>query len=425
MDEDVMIKVEGLSKKFCRSLKRSMFYATIDIVRAMFGVRYDKLLLRQGEFLSLDNLSFEVKRGEALGIIGQNGSGKTTLLRLISGIFPPDGGCISTRGRMGALIAIGAGFHPHMTGRQNIYLNGTIIGMSRKEIDENIAEIIAFADIGDFIDSPVYSYSSGMTVRLGFSIAIHANPDILLADEGLAVGDLGFALKCYRKISQYVERGGTIVLVSHNMQLIRNTCEDVIWMSKGKIMKIGKASEICNEYENAAVEIETEKAAESERIGVHNYDDDCHITKVEFINEAGDVIRNFTSGDSMGLRIHYETTRPIINPIFTIALTDASGNLIFESYSDHGEIESLDGKGHVEFLTAKLPIRATTYDCQLSLAESSILKKIEWHEQPYRAPFINEHGLAFNQGLVAVNPKWRNSRLQTLIIATAPEQLSP
>jgi lipopolysaccharide transport system ATP-binding protein len=142
MEKDIVIKIEGLNKKFCRNLKRSMFYGCVDIARDMFGISYDRSKLRPGEFWALKDISFELKKGEALGIIGQNGSGKTTLLRLINGIFPPDSGKISVRGRMGALIAVGAGFHPHMTGKENIYLNGTILGMTRKEIDLKYQEII-------------------------------------------------------------------------------------------------------------------------------------------------------------------------------------------------------------------------------------------------------------------------------------------
>ena len=210
-----------------------MLYGSVDVAKAMLGIRIDSLQLRTGEFLALENVNFELKKGEALGILGQNGSGKTTLLRIINGIFPPDGGVVSVRGRIGALIAVGAGFHPHFSGRENIFLNGSLLGMSTEEIKEKFDQIVAFADIGEFLEAPVATYSSGMSVRLGFAIAIHATPDILLADEVLAVGDLAFALKCYRKISEYREAGGSIILVSHSIQLMRNTCQKVLWLDKG------------------------------------------------------------------------------------------------------------------------------------------------------------------------------------------------
>jgi lipopolysaccharide transport system ATP-binding protein len=191
---DTLIKVEGLHKKFCQSLKRSMFYGTIDATKSMLGLPIKNADLRKKEFWALQDINFELKQGEKVGVLGANGSGKSTLLRLLNGVFPPDVGKITLNGRIGALIAVGAGFHPHMTGRENIYLNGTILGMTRKEIEKKFNEIVDFAEIGDFIDSPVATYSSGMTVRLGFSIAVHGKVEIMLVDEILAVGDLAFQL---------------------------------------------------------------------------------------------------------------------------------------------------------------------------------------------------------------------------------------
>ncbi|MBE9531297.1 MAG: ABC transporter ATP-binding protein, partial [Proteobacteria bacterium] len=194
---EVVISIKNLSKKFCTHLKRSMAYGIIDLSKNLVGIKPNTEELRRDEFWALDNMNFELKRGEVLGLIGLNGCGKTTLLRLLTGIFPPDKGEITIKGRVGALIAVGAGFHPHMTGRENIYLNGTILGMSAKELDACFDDIIEFAEIGDFIEAPVSTYSSGMRVRLGFAIAIHINPDILLIDEVLAVGDLNFSIKCF------------------------------------------------------------------------------------------------------------------------------------------------------------------------------------------------------------------------------------
>ena len=171
----IVLRVENLCKKFCPTLKHSMYYGAIDTVRSMLGVAYATDQLRKNEFWALDDICFELRKGEALGIIGANGSGKSTLLRLITGIFPPDKGRIAFKGRIGALIAVGAGFHPYMTGRENIYLNGTILGMTRREIDAKLDAIIDFADIGDFLEAPISTYSSGMRVRLGFAIAVTAS----------------------------------------------------------------------------------------------------------------------------------------------------------------------------------------------------------------------------------------------------------
>ena len=192
MTNDTVIKVENVSKKYCRSLKHTMMYGMQDIARNSIGLKSCSDTLREGEFWALNDVSFEVKKGETLGIVGANGSGKSTLLKLLNGIFMPDKGRIEINGRVGALIEVGAGFHPMLTGRENIYVNGAILGMSKKEIDKKFDEIVDFADIGDFIDSPVKHYSSGMYVRLGFAIASHADLDILMVDEVLAVGDFRF-----------------------------------------------------------------------------------------------------------------------------------------------------------------------------------------------------------------------------------------
>jgi lipopolysaccharide transport system ATP-binding protein len=240
---DPIIKVEGLYKKFCRSLKRSMYYGTLDMTRDMFGFPRTADILRKTEFWALQDINLELRQGETLGLIGQNGCGKTTLLRLLNGIFPPDQGKITISGRIGALIAVGAGFHPHMTGRENIFLNGAILGISRGDIKQKFAEIVEFAELGEFIDAPVATYSSGMAVRLGFAIAIHAQIGILLVDEILAVGDAGFQLKCYKKIGELRKEGIGTVLVSHNMHLISIYSDKVVVLDSGKIKFFGYSNE--------------------------------------------------------------------------------------------------------------------------------------------------------------------------------------
>jgi len=216
MGDKVAIKVEKVSKKYCKSLKRSMLYGIKDIARNTLGQSSHSHRLRKQEFWAVDDVSFEVKKGETLGIIGPNGAGKTTLLKMLNGIFWPDKGKITIKGRVGALIAVGAGFHPMLSGRENIYINGAILGMTKKDVDAKFDDIVEFADIGDFLDTPVKFYSSGMFVRLGFAVAIHCEPDILLVDEVLAVGDRNFQIKCFRKMHELKKKEDvSIVLVSH------------------------------------------------------------------------------------------------------------------------------------------------------------------------------------------------------------------
>src|SRR4030042_894305 len=194
-----------------------MYYGMMDIGRNMFGLASHSERLKNGEFWALDDVSFDVKKGETLGIIGANGSGKTTLLKLLNGIFWPDRGRIAIKGKVGVLIEVGAGFHPLLTGRENIYINSAILGMTKKEVDKKFDVIVEFSDIGEFLDTPVKYYSSGMFVRLGFAIAVHCEPDILLIDEVLAVGDIRFQVKCFGRVQEFKETGKTMILVTHDM----------------------------------------------------------------------------------------------------------------------------------------------------------------------------------------------------------------
>lgn len=228
------ITVDGLSKKYCRSLKRSMVYGIHDISRNMLGLGSRPGRLRPGEFWALDNVSFAIQRGETLGVVGPNGSGKTTLLKILNGIFWPDRGHVLIHGKVGALIEVGAGFHPLLTGRENIFVNGAILGMSRREVKDKFDQIVDFADIGDFLDAPVKHYSSGMHVRLGFAIAVHCSPDILLVDEVLAVGDEGFQRKCFDKIGELKKNDCTTIIVSHNMHSISSFSDHVLLLDHGR-----------------------------------------------------------------------------------------------------------------------------------------------------------------------------------------------
>lgn len=251
-DNGEVLKIENLSKKFCGSLRRSMYYGVIDILKAAIGIIKPSTKLRKDEFWALDGIYFTLNRGETLGIIGVNGSGKTTLLRMISGIYPPTAGKITVHGRVGTLIALGAGFHPHLSGRDNIHLNGVILGMTKSEIDEKIDDIIEFAGLGSFIDSPVATYSSGMTVRLGFSIAINSEPDILLIDEILAVGDINFQKKCLEKIDQLRQNKG-VIFVTHTLSHIYRICDRVLWIEDGKVKLEGSPAHVVREYVNSSI----------------------------------------------------------------------------------------------------------------------------------------------------------------------------
>ena len=256
-NSEVLIKVENVSKKFCRSLKRSLWYGVKDLTSELLR-RNGYRELRQEEFWALEDVSFELRSGQTLGIIGINGAGKTTMLRILNGLIKPDRGKITLRGRVGALIALGAGFNPILTGRENIYINAAVLGFSKRQVDGLLNDIIEYADIGDFIDTPVQNYSSGMRVRLGFAVAAYLSPDVFLIDEVLAVGDYAFREKSFARVIRLCKSGAGVVFVSHNMAAILTICDRVLWLDHGQIhMTAGQVSatytEDVDEYMSEAV----------------------------------------------------------------------------------------------------------------------------------------------------------------------------
>lgn len=228
---EVLVSVEGLSKKFCKDLKTSLWYGVKDLWGGVTGNKNERLL-RDKEFWAVKDISFTLRRGECLGLIGHNGAGKSTLLKILNGLINPDAGKVTIKGRVGALIELGAGFNPILSGRENIYNNGAILGFSRKEIDSKLDHIIDFAELEAFIDMPVQNYSSGMKVRLGFAVAAQMEPDVLIIDEVLAVGDLGFVLKCFKTIDTILPRTA-IIFVSHSMPMVSRICNQIILMENG------------------------------------------------------------------------------------------------------------------------------------------------------------------------------------------------
>lgn len=250
------ISFDGVWKKFRRGERHDSLRDLIpSLVRHAFR-RRDPLALERNEFWILRDLSFNVRAGEALGIIGRNGAGKSTTLKLLTRILKPTKGTTKITGRVGALIEVAAGFHPDLTGRENVYLQGAILGMRRHEINANLDQIIAFAELGDFMDTPVKRYSSGMNARLGFSIAAHLRPDVLLIDEVLAVGDLKFQQRCYDKLRDFRQQGVAIAFVSHNMQAIASLCDRVLLLRPGSTPIMGGVSDVVAQYASGAAAVD-------------------------------------------------------------------------------------------------------------------------------------------------------------------------
>ncbi|BDA69620.1 ABC transporter ATP binding subunit [Calothrix sp. PCC 7716] len=346
--------VENVSKKFCRNLKQSLKYGVQDIITEITGKNRNSDKLRNGEFWALQNISLQLKPGEALGLIGANGAGKTTLLRLISGLMKPDTGCIKVRGRVAPLIALGAGFNPILTGRENIYANMSILGLSTQQITKRLKDVIDFAEIDTAIDAPVQTYSSGMAARLGFACAVHIEPDVLLIDEVLAVGDIKFRMKCYQKLAQLREQGTAFILVAHNPHVVLNVCESSIYLAKGNIITSGNTADVIRAYEddlNMVTYSESESIMylpakpESESMGVD-------ITSLCFKDNQSEIIPTLISGQPANLAINCQANQNIDNLNIGVIISALSGQneriLYITSASDNELIQIQSGAVEIQ-----------------------------------------------------------------------------
>jgi ABC-type polysaccharide/polyol phosphate transport system ATPase subunit len=297
---DNVICVEEVSKKFSRALRQMMAYVPRDVVRSIIGLNRSSTQLRKSEFWAVDRVSFELQQGDRLGLIGRNGSGKSTLLKLLNGILLPDNGIIRIKGRVGALIEVGAGFHPMLTGKENIFVNGAILGIEQRELRKKFDEIVSFAEIGDFLESPVKFYSSGMSVRLGFAVAVSVAPEILLIDEVLAVGDFAFQKKCFDRLEKMVDKGTTIVVVSHSMATVQRLCPKALFMRQGKGVFLGDSREASAKfYESLSRDSGGDGSASSGKDGIFHKSEgvmDVYITGFRILNEAMLPVQRIASG---------------------------------------------------------------------------------------------------------------------------------
>lgn len=326
-ESEVILSVDDVSKKFCRDLKRSLIYGVKDIVSELSGTRQGTDTLRPKEFWALNKVSFQLKRGEAVGLIGKNGSGKSTLLRIISGLIKPDAGSVEVVGRVAPLIALGAGFSPILSGRENVYANMSILGVSKREIRNLIDEVIDFAEIGNAIDAPVQTYSSGMAARLGFACAIHTKPDILLLDEVLAVGDIRFRQKCYRMLNQLRQDGTAFVLVAHNSNAILSVCDTAVYLKQGQVVMTGRANDVVTRYERDLFSIEVQESAgrlflPSKKPGESTGLD---ILSLCFKDESGEMTDAPISGKPTDFCIAYRAKEPLQDASIDLMIKDQIG----------------------------------------------------------------------------------------------------
>lgn len=386
------------------------------------------------EYWALRDVSFEVKRGQMVGIVGANGAGKSTLLKLLCRIIEPSSGAITVDGRVSALLELGAGFHPDLTGRENIYLNGSILGFSRAEMDRIYADILDFSEMERFIDVPVKHYSSGMYMRLGFSIAIHLRPDILLVDEVLAVGDQAFQRRCLDKIGQMKRQGVTILLVTHALDQVRTLCDRAIWLDEGQVQADGPVEQVLEQYlarvladeeqelrraEAARREsklwlqparLPDESPAEAQEGPFRRWGSlEAEIVRVQLLDAQGQERRSFHTGRPLVVRIHFSATQRIERPQFGLALYHACGfqingpNTVFSGL----EIEAIEGEGYLDYVVESLPLLEGSYFLSVSLNNYDGSHPYDYHHQAYTFRVQPGGGVREKYGSVFIPAMWR------------------
>lgn len=369
------IVVDGVSKRF--RLKRDRPASLKEAVVA----RRRRRRLGSEEFWALRDVSLEIPRGATFGIIGHNGSGKSTLLRLIAGIHRPTEGRVRSDGRISALLELGAGFHPDLTGRENIYLNGSILGLTRPEISAVIDDIIEFSGIEDFIDAPVKVYSSGMYVRLGFAIAVHVNPEILLIDEVMAVGDEDFQRRCFDHLYELRRQGVTIVLVSHSLSIVQTMCDQAAWLDHGDLVALGPPAEVVGRYidrvnDAAAVEPEAgDGLSGSRRTG----SGEIKVHAVELLDSEGRATSLASTGDPVTVRVAYHTSEAVDNPVFGVIIYHETGlQLAAQNTSLEGlRTGTVEGEGHFEYSVERLALMPGTYRLTTSIYDSHLMHPLD------------------------------------------------
>ncbi len=327
------------------------------------------------EFWALRDVTFSVERGEVLSVIGANGSGKSTLLQIVSGILEPTRGRVVTKGRIAALLELGAGFNPEFTGRENVYLNGEILGIARREMERVFPEIEKFAEIGGFIDRPVKEYSSGMYVRLAFATAIHVDPEILIVDEALAVGDAIFANRCVKKFEDLKKRGVTVLFVSHDLGLVKRLSDRAALMVEGRVAAIGSPKEVVNRYVGMVLERDQPKREASKAGGTFRHGDGAStIESVELIDGRGAAVRNVQPGEALTVRVRARAERELDEPVVGVLIRNRLG---IDVYGTNTRIEGVD-LGYVK--AGETFEVGFTFDCLLTRQDYTLTVATQYRE---------------------------------------------
>lgn len=373
------IEFNHVWKKFKRGEKFNSLRDTIPhLIKGMFTRDHADETLEDREFWAVKDVNFAIKRGEVVGIIGPNGAGKSTILKLLSGILVPNKGDLKINGRLSALIEVTAGFHPELTGRENVYLNGTILGMKKKELDERMEDIVEFSGIREFIDTPVKRYSSGMYSRLGFSVAAHINPEVLLVDEVLSVGDIAFQSKCAQKMREMLRGHVTIILVSHNLPLIKSLCSRVILLARGEVIREGHPEDIIPYYENLVQQEEEEAlkrkvAVRSDKVRV-NTTTAVEIDEVVVCDADGQQRDNFKTRERIKIKAAYTAGYRVEKPVFMVDVARADGVLCFTGQAENGfSPPHIEKKGCLEIDLGRLSLAPGIYSASLSIWDGDLI----------------------------------------------------
>jgi len=438
MDKEIAIQVNNVSKTF------RIPHEKISSLRGAFVNMFRQNSCE--EFKALDDVSFEVKKGEFFGIIGRNGSGKSTLLKILAGIYKPDRGKVKVNGLISPFLELGIGFNPELSGRDNIYLNSAVLGLSHKQIDEKFEDIVRFSELRRFIDQKVKNYSSGMYVRLAFSVAIHANRDILLMDEVLAVGDTNFQSKCLEEFNKYKDQGKTVILVTHDIATVQRYCDRAMLLREGKIQMIGDPQKVGSEYiyqnmsdEEKRIFDEEKRKREKAENGLEKmkwkeFEESAHnaslasntsrsdsgryintdrerknkvaeITKVEFLDKDRKEKNVFETGENMSVRVYFKKNKNVFAINFGIALFNQENNYIFgvNTIIDKIDPKKYIEKGYYQVDYANIPLKTNTYFMRSTIfgENDKLIHDFLKKSKTFKVVSKNK-----NEGLVELDYKW-------------------
>jgi ABC-type polysaccharide/polyol phosphate transport system ATPase subunit len=361
-----------------------------------------------GTFWALRDVSFRVAQGETLGIIGHNGAGKSTTLKLLSHITKPTSGTIRSHGKLAALIEVGAGFHPDLTGRENVFLNGTILGMKRVEVRRLFDQIVAFAEVEKFIDTPVKRYSSGMYIRLGFAIAAHVDPDVLLIDEVLAVGDLAFQQKCLQRIQELKQQGKTMAFISHNLNAVQRLCDRVLLLVNGRIAAEGPAAQVINDYRTRVITSERKRFTETLAKQRREQPDAgaVQIEEVRLRDAAGAVTETFETGEPMTIEVAYACARRIERPTLRITIERLDGFTchIASTQRDGLVVPPLEGRGVLTLTYPAMTLLPNAFHVSVEISEVGRAAPLDSRKHGCFFTVISER---YDGGLVHLEHEWQ------------------